>query len=79
MISILVQTLNSTPWSLIIDETTDVSVSASLAIVAQYYSATDKCLVVSLIEIVNCPDASANGIIDTVFEVFEKVGLKKVG
>jgi hypothetical protein len=31
---------------------------------------------VSLIEIANCCDATATGITDTVFEVFEKVGLK---
>ncbi|KAK4021343.1 hypothetical protein OUZ56_003260 [Daphnia magna] len=76
LISTLVETLNSTPWSLFIDETTDVSVSAALAIVAQFYSAKDKRLMVSLIEIANCCDATAIGITDTVFEVFEKVGLK---
>lgn len=76
LISTLVETLNSTPWSLVIDETTDVSVSAALAIVAQFYSAKDKRLMVSLIEIANCCDATAIGITDTVFEVFEKVGLK---
>jgi hypothetical protein len=74
--STLVETLNSTPWSLVIDDTTDVSVSAALAIVAQYYSAKEKRLMVSLIEIANCVDATAIGITDTIFEVFEKVGMK---
>ena len=58
--STLVETLNSTSWSLVIDETTDVSVSAELAIVVQYYSAKEKRLIVSLIEFANCVDATAS-------------------
>ena len=58
--STLVETLNSTSWSLVIDETTDVSVSAELAIVVQYYSAKEKRLIRSLIEFANCVDATAS-------------------
>lgn len=76
MTSTLVETLNSTPWSLVIDETTDVSVNAALAIVAQFYSAKDKRLMGSLIEVEDSSDATATGITDTVFGVFEKVGMK---
>ncbi|KZS17735.1 Uncharacterized protein APZ42_016234 [Daphnia magna] len=76
LISTLVERLNSTPWSLVIDETTDVSISAALAIVAQVYSAKDERLMVSLIEIANCCDATAIVTTDTVFGVFEKVRLK---
>jgi hypothetical protein len=53
--------MNKTYWSIVIDETTDVSVETKLAIVVQYWDAVLFELVVSTLDLVECPDGTALG------------------
>lgn len=71
----LKERLNSSHWSLIIDETTDVSVQVQLVLIAQHWKMQAFRLDVSVIELVNCPVTTADGIVGTICKSFDDLQL----
>ena len=67
--------MNETWWSLILDETTDVSVETKLVLVAQFWDMLSFKLNVSLIGMLHCPITTADGIVGTVCKTFDELGL----
>lgn len=57
----LIEVLNKSYWSIVIDETTDISVETKLAIVLQYWDPQSFKVIVSTLELAECTDGTADG------------------
>ncbi|EFN61481.1 Transposon-derived Buster3 transposase-like protein, partial [Camponotus floridanus] len=66
--ALLIRDLNKFPYSLFIDETTDISTEKQLAIMVSYFDKSEFTYKTNLLDIIPCPDGSAKGI----FSVFKQ-------
>lgn len=60
--TLLIKDLNKFPYSLFIDETTDISTEKQLAIMVSYFDEAEFTYKTNLLDIVSCPDGSAKAI-----------------
>ena len=58
----LIQQLMTHFFSIIIDETTDVTTSTQIAVMVQYWSSSKQKLIIDILDLVQCQDATANGL-----------------
>ncbi|KAK4006787.1 hypothetical protein OUZ56_011945 [Daphnia magna] len=69
----LIQQLKKRFFSIIIDETTDVTTSTQIAVIMiQYWDASKQKLIVDIRDLVQCQDASANGLTRAVVDLLTK-------
>ncbi|KZS21847.1 Uncharacterized protein APZ42_011175 [Daphnia magna] len=68
----LVNTLKEVFFSIIIDETTDVSVKGQLACVVQYWCLDKHMLVVKLLDLIEVESATADGLSTSVLKLLER-------
>lgn len=59
-------------FSIVIDETTDVSTKSQLAIMVQYWDEEQGKLCVELLDMVELTDGTAEGLVKAVLELLEK-------
>ncbi len=71
----LQETLKKTPFSIIIDETTDISSSKLLAIVVRFYSNQEKTVKSLFLKLIEVTDADATTLTTTLTGYFEKEGI----
>lgn len=67
--------LKTNVFSIIIDETTDVSVQKKLAVVVQLYDFKTSRLDVELLDLVDCADGSAVNLSQTVLQLFKNMNI----
>lgn len=67
------QKLKATVFGIIIDETNDVSTEKKLAVVVQYYNFEDKKLVVEVLDLIECPNGTAESISTTLIDLLKSV------
>lgn len=58
--------------SVIIDETTDVTVEKKLAVMVEFYDVVKGKTIVELLDLVQCEDGKAQTLVDNLLELFEK-------
>ncbi|XP_054740561.1 uncharacterized protein LOC129246064 isoform X1 [Anastrepha obliqua] len=71
----LLSDIGSNPYSLIIDESTDISVKKYLGIVIRYYSATSKSIVNTFLTLSVIEDCTAKGLVDSILKTLSEFGL----
>lgn len=71
----LVDKLKDTFFSIIIDESTDVSVHNLIAVMVQYWDLTTNKLVMELLDLVEVEEPTANGLYKTVIHLLESLGI----
>jgi hypothetical protein len=62
-------------FSIIIDETTYVTTSTQIAIMVQYWSSLKRKLIIDILDLVQCQDATANGLTSTVGNLLNKFAI----
>ncbi len=73
----LIKDLQSAPFSMMVDETTDIATSKLLACSIRYYSATNKTVITTFLDILELSEADAKSLTAAVLGVIEKWGLDK--
>ena len=73
----LVAKLKETLFSIVIDETTDIQTKSELAIMVSYWCPKDLCIVVELLDFVECLDGTANGLSAAILDSLDKLGIPR--
>ena len=72
----LVEKLKKRWFSVIIDETTDVTVDSQLAVMVQYWDPAESEMIVDVLDFVKCTDATADGLSKAVIERLDSLGIR---
>jgi hypothetical protein len=76
-LSTLIADINESYYSLIIDESTDITVLKKLGVVVRYFSVTKKQVISTFLGLVTISDGTANSIVDSLEKLLVEVKLKK--
>lgn len=63
-------------FSIVIDETTDVTVDTQLAVMVQYWNPYTCQLDIDVLDFVQCKDATADGLSNAVLSLLDKLGIR---
>lgn len=77
LLSELIDDVSDMPYSLIIDESTDVSTIKYMCICIKYFSSKNNCVTIDFLSLLEVEKADANTLYSKLSDYLEEIGLKK--